>query len=259
MIKYNKNSLLNIRNVIPTSKELKDEIFISDLSYLHAKFTKIDDIWYFWKYVDDYQLLNELIGSLLAKHIELDTAEYIPALDSNGKLIVISKNFREPGFKYFMSNKLFNGATITYNEYLSKINYNTDSLKKLDSSLRTQILSLCILDLYMGQYDRHSGNLMFKVDTIPSLAPIYDYSSSFDGNLKEYYQNPFVILNIDYDAIKRFLNEYPEMFSALQKLTNIDMCDILKELEEKYSLVLDNETFKTYENQESIKLLKRFK
>lgn len=48
MIKYDKNSLLNIKNIIPTGKELKDEIFINDLSYLHAKFTKIDGNWYFY-------------------------------------------------------------------------------------------------------------------------------------------------------------------------------------------------------------------
>lgn len=157
MIKYDKNSLLNIKNIIPTSKELKDEIFINDLSYLHAKFTKIDGNWYFWKYVDDYQLLNELIGSFLAKLIDLDTAEYIPGISSTDKLVVISKNFREPSIKYFMSNKFFKEAPLTYSEYLSKINYNTESLKSLDKLLLKQLLKVCILDLYMGQYDRHSG------------------------------------------------------------------------------------------------------
>lgn len=223
MIKYDKNSLLNIKNIIPTGKELKDEIFINDLSYLHAKFTKIDGNWYFWKYVDDYQLLNELIGSFLAKLIDLDTAEYIPGISSTDKLVVISKNFREPNIKYFMSNKFFKEAPLTYSEYLSKINYNTESLKSLDKLLLKQLLKVCILDLYMGQYDRHSGNLMFKINNISSLAPIYDYSCSFAGKLKEYYQNPFVILNMNYKEIEKFLNEYPEMFNSLQLLTSIDI------------------------------------
>lgn len=64
---------------------------------------------------------------------------------------------------------------------------------------------------------------------------------------------------MNYKEIEKFLNEYPEMFNSLQLLTSIDIYDVLKEIEEKHNLTFDSDILKNYENQESVKLLRKFK
>lgn len=55
-------------------------------------------------------------------------------------------------------------------------------LSQFDEILTDELLKLIVLDLKMGQMDRHGHNLMLKKNIktgVIDLAPIYDYSRSY--------------------------------------------------------------------------------
>lgn len=186
-------------------------------------------------YVKYDNILNELIGSFLAKKIELDSVDYQIGIYCNLKYTV-SKLFYDREYNYFYP-KYFP----EFKHFSSKVHSNpiTDiycfrsHLKQFDDKVKDELLKLIALDLKMGQSDRHGQNLMLKqcIETgVVDLAPIYDYGRSytpFDFPFK-YYQNVYFQIRNNHTSLTKLAKKYPQIMEYIDILKNIEMDEILE-------------------------------
>lgn len=185
-----------------------------------------------------YGLINELIGSFLAKKINLDTVSY-DICKCDGKLGIASKNFKDEKYDY----KYLNDLTIIkpYIFALSNINNIKEECitQENKDSIINQILKLICLDLYMCQRDRNMSNIQFKIDkdtNYLSLAPIYDYYDCLD-NLSVLYN---AIISLSDDSIRMLLNNYSNFSDILKETISIPMTQLIDEIACYYGFNKDN-------------------
>ena len=230
---------------------------------LRANVIESDGKYYLFKYTwDDRIIINELIGSYLAKLIDLEAVDYKIGINNNKKYI-LSEIFFDNNFDYYYPSYVYNAIDESKLKKKLFINYIPEEYPYI----REKLLKLTLLDIKMGQYDRSSyTNIMIKksiVSNYVDLAPIYDFGLSYpidlDENLLRVYYNPYVILRKNKDSLSLLIDEYPQVKNYIEILRNIEMPSILTTIENKNNISIDNE-LKSYliaKDNEYNKILKK--
>ena len=244
-------------------KELSKKVFIpEELLRCYNSWYQINNKWYYFKIPEGTtELVNELIGEKLAHHFGLKTVHYLLAKDQSTKQIgLISENYRKKNYKYFSPDELPN-----YSLEKSYDGIMFESLKKHCKSeqkykqLILQLLKLTILDFYLSQTDRNNGNLIFEKGKTTNLAPLLDYSESFNVGKNHYektafdfsfnnhnknfylYANALFFLGIPSKQYYELVEQYPEIKDYLEQLLDIDLIKLLQEIEYEYSFKISRE------------------
>lgn len=221
-----------------------DDSFIPDAySYIISNLTRVDGEVYYYKDVSQYRMLNELIGSYLAKKIQLDSVDYqigILENEQNNNLYALSKVLFERDYDYLETFDYLgttNFKELGYFESLISPFYfcMTRLLNLVDNDkLKEDILKLTVLDLRMGQTDRHTGNLMLKKDStgMVRLAPVFDYGMSYlvSPDYCYPYDNPFLIVKKNKLSLRALASKYPEIVDLVEFICKIDVNDVLEEI-----------------------------
>ena len=197
---------------------------------------KVEDEFYHCKdiYSHDNWLINELIGSYLAKQLDLPSVDYQIGIYKGFKY-ALSKIFYEEDFLYYFPKYKSNEDLVKYGRNYDKNNLYKDKLRYLDKKVKIKMLKLIALDLKMGQYDRHEYNIMFKKKKSTGevdLTDIYDYGLSYSaGDLHNYYYfNPFMKLSRNSYGINKLMRKHPEIVEYIDKMKSISMEKILDEI-----------------------------
>ena len=218
---------------------------------------------------DEDMVINELIGSYLAKLIDLDAVDYeigIMDYDNDGKRIcLLSELFYEKDFDYEYA-KQYN-----YNFLLNKLKkaFFIDNLPTDDKYLRDSLLKLSLLDIKMIQFDRYvPSNIMIKrcmTNNFVDLAPAYDFGfaypsvSSCNQELFELYTNYFLTLRTNKQSLELLLKKYPQAYDTLYKLAITDINTVLNAIEEEKEIIIDKDIKEHIisEDKTTTKVLKR--
>lgn len=268
-MKFNENS-----KIIPLKKlELSDEEIRS--LYIPKKYDSIKESitcyqkeYYYYKSVTANLLINELLGSYLAKKVGLDTVDYKIG-EMQNQIYVLSKIFYEPDYSYsdfrsyygeiqFLDLSFY--QTLMSFFYLSKF----ELLNKIKSSeLVKSILKLTALDLKMGQFDRHNKNLLLKINqnNDVNLVSQFDYGGSYPIKGTPYliYDNPAIILRKNKKSLLAFSESFPEFVDYVSLLYHIPIDDAMKDIENEKLIEFDSEEMYFYQKQdiENNKILRK--
>ncbi len=225
---------------------------------LIANITRLNGTFYHFKFPSERFMINELIGSYLAKRINLDTVDYEIGLLKES-YVALSKIFYEEGYQYFSSKSfLANKERSSYISGVSKFTgLKIGNLKSVrGESIFDDILKLTAVDLKMGQCDRHDGNLQVRIDKVGtiSLAPIYDYGCSYmeDRNSVHYrdYVNPFVLVRRNPFHLGRLVRRFPKLWDYIQFLHSISMEEILGDIESQKLINFEDDEIEYYWNKQ---------
>lgn len=202
---------------------------------------------YYFKNIDNSEkLLNELLGPYLAQFYGLESIQCELGYHSTKKETgLLSKSFYKPGKQYLslkeIAPKNVYGVVDRKNSLLSILELCKTNEEK--RRLMLQILNMITIDFYSHQLDRISSNIKFQVSSPISLAPLFDYSETFDSCLE--YNQTFEYRypsNIDYFEINKYIcanslltivfpskemedlfNEYPEFYESVRDILHIDI------------------------------------
>ena len=201
---------------------------------------------------------NELLGSLLASKFDLKTVKYKLAcirLDDISLYGIISPSMFIPNKKYVMADSIIGNKKIpTGLENLDKIAAFFKNDKELERFI-LELLKMAVLDFYMNQIDRVKENFyIIKNPHSLSLAPLYDYSESFNSIYDEYgidytfnypinrhsstyvYGNAIMKLKFPSDDLYRLFNQFPLFKEYFKRILDIDMNELLNLIRKKYDL-----------------------
>lgn len=213
---------------------------------------------------------NELIGSYLAKAINLDAVEYKIAereieigyglciddveykiterrIENGYGLCIASKLFFDAAYKYDNAYAFFRCAP---DEHLTDEDKNslsflckTEFLEQIeDKSLRSAILKLIMLDLKMFQRDRHEENIIFKTkDGITLMEKAFDFGESYI--VDNLYGNPFLLLQKNEASLEALAKKFPEISHYASILSSIDIRDVLYTIQNEESIIFNEEEF----------------
>lgn len=268
IILNDKSKVISINN-IGISKEEANKIYLPEASLSVAKseflenIVIIEDRAYYVKYAN---IINELIGSFLAKKINLTSVDYQIGLYEN-ELYTLSELFYNRDFEYFFPKDCqefkMNSAKKFHPNPLSNFYHFKSKLDQFDDKLLIELLKLIALDLKMGQTDRHGHNLMFKKsikDKNTTLVPIYDYSSSF-ARFKtpfKYYRNVYLLIRNNELSIKNLVSKYPQIIEYFDILKEISMEEILEAIEHEKNIEIKDveKDYRISQDKEYTKILK---
>ena len=238
----NKEDFYNKKTCI----DWQEKIGVEDFEKNRLKnWAKIDGKYY---YVKDFENYNEIIGEIIAKSLNLDTAHYeIGKYKRKNKYM--TENFKEKGKEYLKI-------------YQTELNNRRDILDIVNNDLRNDLLKMYALDIFMMQTDRCNVNLMFvKENDKLRLAPLYDYSYAYLDMASGYiaYRNCIRNIYMTEKSINKFMEEYPSLANYINIILNTDYLKLLKEELLQYEIELTKkEESKTESNfEEGNKILKR--
>lgn len=230
------------------------ESMITDNSYVErsdsidTSLTEVGDNQFECKYFyKNQKLLNEFIGERLAKKLKLETAHYTPCIVNNN-VMVKTKNFKKYDYDYMNPDSVLKKH--------SPVSEMDDLERYVDDKCIDDILKLFALDIYMRQEDRCFVNILFKknrYDNIISLAPIYDYSESFINTLGAKYNiyfNALFDVVLRKETIKTSFIKYPKFYDYLEKLSKIDLEEIIVGFCDDYDLISPKEVIDYYKKEE---------
>lgn len=145
----------------------------------------------------------------------------------------------------------------TINDFINEGKNNLEKLLSMCSSLENrkalidEICELFALDIYMGQSDRFSNNIMFSIN--PSngdvhLAPIYDFQFSLKNgytNSEKIYDNQiFPIMN--FSDFSLFIKNYPNLLEMLKTYLDVDLVSTVKLSYEKRGMYVREDKLRFY-------------
>lgn len=202
--------------------------------------------------------LNEMIGEYLAKKHHIKTAEYFIYYNIPRKSYSIaSTDFKEEKKNYYTLESL----PILYRD-----DYALDDIIEKQKELLNSILSMVALDYYMLQQDRNTSNYLFEQweNGTFSIAPLYDYSDSFDAvsyyhydrvvdkeDFYHFYDNGLVTLTAREDFDKMF-EKYPTLKEKLKEMTNTDLLAVIADIEHDFSINIGEDAKENYKKDEEI-------
>ena len=114
------------------------------------------------------------------------------------------------------------------------------------------MLELLALDIYMGQDDRTSNNVVFEIDNDQNirLAPLFDFEYSLNLNLTGNNNiqgfSDLIYLN-DYKRIREFIKLYPEFEYMLKSYSNVDLCNLIYRTYSRHGLKVPDDKWRFYE------------
>ena len=247
---------------------MEEENFNHEKAYIPEKFSIINPAIYvhegesyFAKSIyDESMLINELIGSYLAKKIDLNAVEYKIGV-YYGKLFVLSKLFYKEDFDYDYVGK----CKCIYDVKKIDTVYLDDNLPQLFPKLRNRLLKLALLDIKMYQCDRCSDtNIMLKKskkNDFIDLAPVYDFGFAYPPSFaeKQLYVNKFLVVRKNEESLKLLLEKYPQIEGTLNIIANIDMKTIIKDIQNEHEILIGNDIKNNLitQNNEITKVLKK--
>jgi len=236
-----------------------DSLYIpSEFSDIIPQLTKIGDTIYYSKPNSIYCMTNELIGSYLAKKLELDTVDYqIGKRQCDGQIFALSKLFYEDGYQYqsaleFLREHHYKNCFGMVQSSFKKTAlcyYHLRTLKAYKGTLfYDSCMKLIAVDLKMAQHDRHRKNIQIKIDSIGTidLAPIYDYGRAYSVNFDLAYANPFAFIRYTEASLDLLFRRYPELRDYVFFLSKITMEEILSAIEEEKKLHFTSQEKKEY-------------
>ncbi|MDD2434756.1 MAG: hypothetical protein PHO63_00690 [Bacilli bacterium] len=205
-----------------------------------------------------FNILNELIGPKIAKRLELQTVNNIPAIMDCSEYFklygILSENFKQKDHEYVdMFGLGFKHRTPPHYKNITKLQKycrEEDYPELIDA-----LFKMTALDHIMGQADRVSGNFLFeKKGDKTTFAPLFDYSEAYEAikdgcvfNLVHNRQKPFNVANAliapaFYESkFRRRLKKYPNFQKYLEKVKEIDIIEILEEIEKENNLTLSDQ------------------
>lgn len=213
---------------------------------IKSNITKIEDKYYYYKYVSIENILNEFIGSYLCKKIELDSVDYQLGIHK-GMFYALSEIFYQEEYHYHYAQG-YNPLSYIQTEKIATIKkqdtfekfIETLPLDVIDSSqLQDSILKLIAIDLKMGQIDRHDKNIMLmtnRKEHNTTLAPIYDFESSyvcFPNEEEIIYDNPYILLRKNQKSLMALQKKFPKISQYAEILQSIDIEQVLTEISEE--------------------------
>lgn len=241
---------------------------IKDIGFLHKELSIDEDTlkfypnWHFvgnqlcyFKEINDIKrLINELLGVYIARYFDLDSVSYELAYKKNGnKTGIISKCIFDKNKKYENLYELVSKEDSIYDasDCLMKINKMCQTNEER-RRLYFQIIKMSIMDFYTHQVDRMYANINIQLKPSISLAPLYDYSETFDvrgkGEERKYtleendnweqkqryvYASDFLQIVFPSKRMYGIFNLYPEMYDYFLKILDFDI--------EKYLMLVEKE------------------
>lgn len=257
----NKNSkIIKFEYNNPTAEDYKKYLIPIDNPNIRNLVVNVNGSVYYTKSLGNYRLLNELIGSHLAKKLDLDTVDYEIGETSTG-YHALSKPFYKEGYQYNYFKDYFHLPVISKKFILSMLNpfstlCITDGLDLLrGTKMYSSALKLTALDLKMSQVDRHGSNLQVKVGVNGevSFAPIYDYSESYMiGDASTIYYSPLVFIKKNKASLTELMKKHPELMEYLEYLLNISIYDILECIGEEKDIEFTGDEIFNYSKSQRI-------
>lgn len=211
---------------------------------------KINDEYFYYKstHGEDKELINELIGSYLARKINLKAVDYKIGI-YNGELYALSKIFYRPGYSYGDYRKLSRKVEKTdkrFDEDLS-LEAEDDVLNSISNwQMLINTLKLIALDLKMGQVDRYK-NLFVEMSKSTSqldLALIFDCGYSYDLYEDEkftFYENPLVKFGVNESNLRILIERYPILANYIEAMNALPMDVILEDLQRENGIYFTKE------------------
>lgn len=262
-MKFYKNS--NILEFQPKilNKETLEMLHVPSTlpKYITNQFVEIDGKFYYYKNVDQDELISELIGSYLCKVIGLDAVDYQIGTYKN-LIYALSEIFYEDDYIYSNCKEYYGFCQNTIKKIPAHIYpyyKRTSMLKLIDNPIMlSNILKLTALDVRSGQLDRNNSNIILKTSIktgITDLEKIYDFSYSFlDKSIytnyfeahRFYSDNPFLILRRNEFSINAFCKQYPEIITYFKALNDISIEEILLQIERDKRIVLTKESIERF-------------
>lgn len=254
-----------------TTTEIEDLYIPCYLEKFINSITEIDGRYYFYKEVDHMLLINELIGSYLSKLISLEAVDYQIGIYEK-KLYVLSQIFYDSNHLYNNCYDFFgtiaNRQLTEFESLISRIYLRQDKMLDLidNPSMILNILKLSLIDIKMGQIDRHNQNLMLKIDKVTGLvdlAPIFDFGFSYSDNPLYpdflFYDNPFIILRKNKISLNSLCKKYPDIINSIYLLGNLEIRSVLDQIQREKNIILTENEKVYYEDKDRkyTKVLKR--
>lgn len=230
----------------------------ASFSFIIPHLTRLGDTVYYYKSATTKSMINELIGSYLAKRIGLDSVDYeIGRRESDKALFALSKIFFEEGYQYQYARQFLeeqgykNGFNMLGNpvKLMLPCYYHLRTLKLYKgTSFYNSCLKLIAVDLKMAQHDRHRKNLQIKIDSRGTidLAPIYDYGRAYSVNFDLAYGNPFAFIRYTESTLDLLFRRYPDLRDYVFFLNKIDMEEILRTIEREKHIQFTSQEKREY-------------
>ncbi|MDD2378094.1 MAG: hypothetical protein PHE05_04625 [Bacilli bacterium] len=266
---YDVDNCIHIKLVNRTDEEVERIVAETKTSTHDAKnafhWHEVNGKYYRFKFSNRlYTILNELIGPKIAKRLELQTVNNIPAIMDCGKNMtlygILSENFMNKDSEYV------NMFELGFNQKTKPDYKNITKLKKYCRvedypELINAIFKMTSLDYVMGQADRVSANFLFeKNGDKTTFAPLFDYAEAYEcikegcvfdryhnRNLPYSVGNSFIAPAFYESKFKRILRKYPNFEKYLEKISELEIIEILEEIEKENNLKLSDECKRYYD------------
>lgn len=246
-------------------KPLLADEFHSDL----RDYVKIDGEYYHTKMVTTREMLNELIGTYYTNFIGGDASQYKIGI-CDGKMYALSKIFFKEGFGYTYPADYFSPSlsfSTTKRDIIEHKRFflETDNLKRLNSAAAVKsILQMSAVDIKMNQADRHSYNIILRLDNGKLyIEKIFDFGWSYeiyqDLDSQVFYKNPFILVKKDYISLSKLANRYPEFGKCAATLAYLPVGEVLHEIEIANNVQISKEDYRYYreKDEEYSKVLRK--
>ena len=198
-------------------------------------------------YFKDKGLFNELFLSELAHEFNLKSLDYQIVINE-GKVGIISKNFRKLGHEYYRYHELFRHkkSMIPGNmeDYESLVNYyfpKVSAKNLIDSAYR-----LIVFDFFANQKDRAHYNVLFEKGNCYDLSNVYDNEMGLRYDYPQKYDSIFD--NLIFPMKDEISDSETEVFrlldgnnifnKLLEHCLDIDIDSILERTIRKYQIVV---------------------
>lgn len=258
MIITEKSRVIPFQHVDVEEQDLKSLNIPTHFSFIIPHLTKIGDIVYYYKSATTKSMINELIGSYLARRIGLDSVDYeIGQRESDKAFFALSKIFFEEGYQYQYAAQFLeeHGHKNSFNmlgnpmKLMLPCYYHLRTLRLYKGTpFYDSCLKLIAVDLKMAQHDRHRKNIQMKIDSIGTLdlAPIYDYGRAYSVRFDFAYGNPFAFIRYTEATLDLLFRRYPDLRDYVFLLNKIDMEEILSALEQEKQIQFTSQEKKEY-------------
>ena len=255
-----KNSIKEFKRNSITVNDIDNIKIPKGIEFDISHITKIDNDYYYFKNAsvigsffsrnNIFNIINELLGTYYSKLLDLDTVEYDIGM-SDDFLFSISKLFYKDNVEYQYINKKYKTTSIMCYDPLNMFQYLSLLDQIEDRELLNNYLKLIAVDLKMGQLDRHNYNIILcNENNKTSLAPIYDYSSSF--SLSSYswntkiYDNPLLVVGKSSFALTMLSKNFPQINEYLDVLYSSSIIDVLNFIQDEKNIRLNKSEIKHY-------------
>lgn len=245
-----KNHILG--NII-ASKSRKEEYL--KMIYL------MNNTWYYFKKESGndaypFHLINELMGSYLAKTLGLKSLDFSIA-KTKTETGLLSPNFKEEGYSYCFGDyyqkvleakiNRFHDLSVKGIHRLSILCPNEENASKLID----EFLNMVALDTYMLQTDRGPANIQFVINHESkevSLSAIYDYANCKSSeNCHNLFLKNCIATVMDL-TIPEFVKEFPQFKEYLVFLIEQGYLSTWNTICDDFSFNRDSEAYETVTN-----------